>query len=401
MFCSGERYNILMNLIVGLFLPGDIGYVKYRYCIFSGGKFLRWEGEVNDIRTLEVSRQKNLVKYTEDKFGVLNYKFPQSDKGVKTSVIASSDAHAMRSRLFASWNRKSNDDYRLTSSDGVIVVSYFLPVILSKTDGAWTASWDKEALLSLQMDSIRCIWVGSVRYMNAPIPVEDEDAVSAALQELNCFPVFLNQTMHYQFYDGFCKKSLWMVMHHIADVYGPMDHADKGVRAQQHLWYNYNTVHKMFMEKVLEVYQQGYLIWIHGFHLMLLPTIIRRRIAQAKIGYFFHTPFPSSEIWRTMARREDLLRGILGADQIGFHLYEYARHFMTTCHRLLGYNADLNAEGMSTVNVDGRQVIITCIHVGIDLPRLQEVAETPNFVPEIMAWKTKFANKVVISGKYA
>ena len=54
--------------------------------------------------------------------------------------------------------------------------------------------------------------------------------------------------------------------------------------------------------------------------------------------YFFHTPFPSSEIWRTMSRREDLLRGILGADQIGFHLFEYARHFLTTCRRLLVQN---------------------------------------------------------------
>ncbi|RYH28698.1 hypothetical protein EON65_11220 [archaeon] len=62
-------------------------------------------------------------------------------------------------------------------------------------------------------------------------------------------------------------------------------------------------MHTLFRERILEVFQQNYLIWIHGFHLMLLPTFLRRRLPHAKIGYYFHTPFPSSELWRTMARR--------------------------------------------------------------------------------------------------
>ncbi|CAN0305050.1 unnamed protein product [Ectocarpus sp. 13 AM-2016] len=85
------------------------------------------------------------------------------------------------------------------------------------------------------------------------------------------------------------------------------------------------------------------MIWVHGFHLLLLPSFLTRVLRTARVGLFLHTPFPSSEIFRTLPFREDLLRGMLNADQIGFHLFEYARHFITCCKRILGLN-----EGDST-----------------------------------------------------
>jgi len=137
------------------------------------------------------------------------------------------------------------------------------------------------------------------------------------------------------------------VLHHIADVYAPLAVNDFGAQAQQDLWFTYTTVNRLFRDKIVEVYQAGDLVWIHGFHLMLVPTFLRKKLQLAKIGVFFHTPFPSSEIWRTMPRREDLLRGILGADQIGFHLYEYARHFLSSCRRLLGFNGEMSLRAYS------------------------------------------------------
>lgn len=351
------------------------------------------------IRYVTVQKNRALRQIIEDRFGSLELEdygiAPPSPSRVVTVNV---DDSSQRKRVFSSWSRRSTNDQDVGKHDAVIIVSYFLPVILSKdSNGRWQAAWDKENLLSMQLDA-RTIWVGSIRYANAPIPVEEEDSVAALLSLMNCFPVFINQTMHHQFYEIYCKQNLWLVMHHIADVYGPLNHTDKSVKTQQQLWFNYSTVHKLFREKVVEIFQPGYLIWIHGFHLLLLPTFLRRIIPQAKIGYFFHTPFPSSEIWRTMSRREDLLRGILGADQIGFHLYEYARHFLTTCHRLLGYNSDVNSSGLMTVNVDGREVAITCIHVGVDLPRLNEVFTSDPFTPEVRMWKSKFPNKVIVSG---
>jgi trehalose 6-phosphate synthase/phosphatase len=381
------------------YLPGDEGTVTYRYAIFVNGKFSRWERN-GELRVFKPPRNKTQLYIVEDKFDVIEDVELSAPKSPGKVVNSTHGHSSLRRRVFSSWSSHSAlNTQELSQTDSVIIVSYFLPVVLSKRPGGgWQAAWDVENLLSLQLDSTRTVWVGSVRYGSAPIPVEEEEAVASVLAAMNCFPVFINQNMHHQFYDIYCKQNLWMVMHHIADVYGPLNQSDKSVKTQQTLWYNYSTVHKLFREKVTEVFQAGSMIWIQGFHLLLLPSFLRRFIPQAKIGYFFHTPFPSSEIWRTMARREDLLRGILGADQIGFHLYEYARHFLTTCHRLLGYNSEVNSAGRMIVNVDGREVAITCIHVGVDLPRLNDMFAAESFKRELLSLKNVFRGKVVISG---
>ena len=334
-----------------IFLPGDVGSVTYRYCVFSGGKFNRWEGDGKISRALVTEGSENLTKADRDSsrivdsFGIihagdsmalmpspptsLTYN-ASKNSSISTSVL---EGLSFRSRQFADWGRKTKIDGNLKATDGVIIVAYFLPVNLHRSrNGAWSATWDNENILSLTLDA-RATFVGSVRYHGAPIPVDEEEAVTIALMGLNCHPIFINQPTHYQFYDLYCKQSLWLMLHHVADVYGPLKQADIGAKGQQDLWFTYSTVNRIFRDKVVEVFQAGDMVWIQGFHLMLLPSFLRRFLQQARIGYFFHTPFPSSEIWRRMTRREDLLRGILAADQIGFHLYEYARHFLTTCHR--------------------------------------------------------------------
>eukprot|EP00600_Ochromonadales_sp_CCMP1393_P004943 CAMPEP_0174970528 /NCGR_PEP_ID=MMETSP0004_2-20121128/9438_1 /TAXON_ID=420556 /ORGANISM="Ochromonas sp., Strain CCMP1393" /LENGTH=1105 /DNA_ID=CAMNT_0016220279 /DNA_START=122 /DNA_END=3439 /DNA_ORIENTATION=- len=381
----------------GVFIPGD-PKLTYRYCIFSGGKFDRWENDGTLRRTLQLERTKGFAKQTEDMWGILHYE-TRSPEISPVKFHATEGGGSGKSKHFAEWSKRTHVDSELNSSDGVIVVSYFLPVVLSKDSGsgAWSASWDKENLLSLQLDARLC-WIGTVRYQNAPIPIEEEEAVSRALAELSCYPVFLNQNMHVQFYDLFCKQNLWPIMHHNSDVYGPLNLNDIGAKAQQSLWFVYSTVHKMFREKVLEMYQSNYLIWIHGFHLLLLPSFLRRRIPSAKIGYFFHTPFPSSEIWRIMSRREDLLRGILGADQVGFHLYEYARHFVTTCQRLMGCSSERSTSGKIVINVDGRDVSVTCIHVGVDFPRVEEILVSKAFENQMRLWKNQFKDRIIVAG---
>ena len=134
-------------------------------------------------------------------------------------------------------------------------------------------------------------WVGSVRYNGAPVPVEEEMAVANLLATMNCYPVFITQIMHHQFYEIFCKQNLWLLTHHIADVYGPLNQTDIGAKGQQDLWFAYSTVNRLFRDKVVEIYQKGDLVWIHGFHLMLLPSFLRRFLTLAKIGYFSTHPF--------------------------------------------------------------------------------------------------------------
>jgi trehalose 6-phosphate synthase/phosphatase len=155
-------------------------------------------------------------------------------------------------------------------------------------------------------------------------------------------------------------------MHQIGDVFGPMNLADIGAKSQQDLWFTYSTVNRLFKDKVVEAFHQGDMVWIHGFHLMLLPSFLRRVLQSARIGFFFHTPFPSSEIWKTIPRRDDLLRGILAADQIGFHLFEYARNFFTACRKILELYTINKKGGFLGIEYNGRTIILNVNHIGIN-----------------------------------
>jgi trehalose 6-phosphate synthase/phosphatase len=314
--------------------------------------------------------------------------------GGRISIATASKVTTTKARKFKEWNRRASIDQSVSSSDTAIVVSYFLPVIVNRSpQGRWSATWDDETLLSMQT-SVRMTRIGTVRYPGG-IPVDEEDAVAHALMELNCYPIFISQKNHFQFYEIYCKKILWPMINHVTDVYGQEVDNDSA-QTQQDVWYIYTTVNRLFRDKIVEVYHRGNLIWIHGFHLMLLPTFVRRSINLAKIGLFFHTPFPSSEIWRTLDKREELLRGILGADHLGFHLYEYARHFLVCCHRLLGHNHEAK-DGKISLDVDGREVTITCMHVGVDLAKVQEAIASPDYQQDVESWKTKFPNKVIFA----
>jgi trehalose 6-phosphate synthase/phosphatase len=155
---------------------------------------------------------------------------------------------------------------------------------------------------------------------------------------------------------------------------GPI-HGDGGKEAE--LWSAYNSVNRKFAEVVVQCFNEGDLVWIHGFHLLILPSYLTRRIPMAKVGLFLHTPFPSSEIFRTLWCREDILRGMLNADQVGFHLFEYARHFLTCCRRLLGLNygmiPDLSGGHTLAIDTNGRHVAVTSIHAGVEPPVLNQV----------------------------
>ena len=155
---------------------------------------------------------------------------------------------------------------------------------------------------------------------------------------------------------------------------GPI-HGDGGREGE--LWAAFTAVNRYFTDAIIQCFNEGDLIWIHGFHLMILPSFLTRRISMAKIGIFLHTPFPSSEIFRTLWCREDLLRGMLNADQVGFHLFEYARHFLTCCRRLLGLNYGMFPDSSGghnlAIDTNGRHVSVTSIHAGVEPPVLHQV----------------------------
>ena len=333
----------------------------------------------------------------------------------------------------------------LNSTDGLVVVSAFLPIILHRSAaGEWSADWDYEMLLSMQTH-LRVTRVGVVKWRGwhgntggedgspeAGVPKSERHKVEECLQRFNCVPIWIDPVLFGEMYNGFCKGVLWPVLHNVTSVYssrpddnkarnsgpGRMDtssdaafseysmddveqgpiHGGRGREAE--LWSAYTAVNRQFADVVVQYFNEGDLVWIHGFHLLILPSYLTRRIPMAKIGIFLHTPFPSSEIFRTLWCREDLLRGMLNADQVGFHLFEYARHFLTSCRRLLGLNYGMipDQSGGHTLAIDtnGRHVCVTSIHAGVEPPVLNQILSHGSTMEKASAIRNRFQGKHIM-----
>ncbi|KAK3488530.1 glycosyltransferase family 20-domain-containing protein [Neurospora crassa] len=156
-------------------------------------------------------------------------------------------------------------------------------------------------------------------------------------------------------YSHFCKQILWPVFHY------QIPDNPKSKAYEDHSWKYYVNVNQAFADKIVKNWKKGDTVWIHDYHLLLVPGMIRKKIPEAKIGFFLHVAFPSSEVFRCLAVRKELLEGMLGANLIGFQIREYARHFLQTCSRILSVEA--TPDGLQ---LEDRFVDVINLPIGID-----------------------------------
>ncbi len=193
------------------------------------------------------------------------------------------------------------------------------------------------------------VWVG---WPGTVVPPTLERRVVQRLARTNLHPVFLSQAEEEDFYGKVCNDTLWPLFHYFSDR----------LRITPEAWQRYVEVNERFAESILAQCEPTSRVWIHDFHLMLVPAILRRRAPQLSIGFFLHTPFPSSEVYRLLPAREQLLRGVLGADYVSFQIGDYARHFRSSCLRILGIDSEPD-----WLELDGRRVGIGVDPIGIDV----------------------------------
>ncbi|KAH7443383.1 hypothetical protein KP509_02G031900 [Ceratopteris richardii] len=277
-----------------------------------------------------------------------------------------------------------------------IIVSNTLPLCARKDEcGSWSFTWDDNSLLLQMRDgypkSTDVLYVGCIT--EEIDPSQREKVTGILLEKFNCVPVFVSSDLRHKYFDGFCKHQLWPLFHYMLPVT-----PEHGVRFDRSLWQAYVSVNKMFANKVMEVInpEEDY-IWVHDYHLMALPTFLRKRFFKVKLGFFLHTPFPASEIYRTLPVREEILRGLLNADLIGFQTFDYARHFLSCCSRMLGIHFKTE-RGYIGLEYFGRTVGIKIMPVGIHMGRLMDTlayAETQVKIDEL---KCHYKNKIIILG---
>jgi trehalose 6-phosphate synthase/phosphatase len=213
--------------------------------------------------------------------------------------------------------------------------------------------------------------------------VKPDEAASKMLADMRLEPVDIPADEYTGYYEGFSNGAIWPLFHYL------LEHCS----FDPEVWAAYRRVNERFAEKILEHAKDDDTIWIHDYQLMLVPAMIREKLPSARIGFFLHIPFPSSEVLRVMPQREELLRGLLGADLIGVHTHEYADHLSRSFRRVLGLEAR-----QGVVNLAGRGVRIESHPLGIDIESQKKAAYSDEAEQILTRYKRTIGDSQVILG---
>jgi trehalose 6-phosphate synthase/phosphatase len=219
------------------------------------------------------------------------------------------------------------------------------------------------AALRSAHDPARSLWIGWAGE-SVPLTPAQQAAVDRELEEQRvvAIPLSADEVRHY--YDGFSNAVLWPLFHYLLDKV----HLDA-----RRDWEVYRSVNERFAEHIARVYRPGDVVWVHDYQLALVPQMLRARIPDARIGFFLHIPFPSSEVFRLLPWREAILRGLLGADLIGFHTASYRHNFAFSAARVIGLEPDVDE-----IVHDGRRIRLGVHPIGIDAGIIADLASNPN-----------------------
>ena len=230
-------------------------------------------------------------------------------------------------------------------------------------------------------------WVGTLGMPTSDLTDHLKENISETLEDdYESLTVFVEDGDFDGHYERYCKTILWPIFH-----YQIPDHP-KSKAFEDHSWKFYVKVNQAFADRIAKNYKKGDIIWIHDYHLLLVPALLRAKLPEAQIGFFMHTAFPSSEIFRVLATRTDLLEGILGANMVGFQTEEYSHHFLQTCSRLL----NVEASKYGVLLEDGRYVHVNTLPIGIDPTGLDVVRSFPEVGEWIKTISEKYADQRLI-----
>lgn len=268
-----------------------------------------------------------------------------------------------------------------------IIVSNRLPVTVIRDHNNFTLKESVGGLatgVSAVFEKSEGIWIGWPGIPSDELSMEEREDLDMILRRHNFEPVFITTSDIEGYYQGYSNKTLWPLFHYFSNY---------TVFSDNTMWRIYLEVNRKFAKKILSIYRENDIIWIHDYHLFLVPQMIRKEIPDATIGFFLHIPFPSYEIFRLLPERKELLEGVLGADLIGFHTYDYVRHFLSSVRRIVGIE-----HHMGRLWVGRRQITASAFPMGIDTDRFINVARSEETMKKIEIYRKKLhGRKLVLS----
>jgi trehalose 6-phosphate synthase/phosphatase len=203
------------------------------------------------------------------------------------------------------------------------------------------------------------VWVGWSGLTDEEISTEMQQKVDDAVQNEQCVGVNLTEDDIQHYYYGFSNRTLWPLFHYFLDY----------TEFEKEAWESYKRVNDKFAKVVIDQIEDGDKVWIHDYQLLLLPQLIKAEKPDVPIGFFLHIPFPSYEIFRTFPKRKEILEGMLGSDLLGFHTYDYERHFLSSVKRIANKEVKFNK-----IAHDNRIIKVDSFPMGIDYKKFEDAA---------------------------
>jgi trehalose 6-phosphate synthase/phosphatase len=246
----------------------------------------------------------------------------------------------------------SGDEVQIRQSSGGLV---------SALKGYFEQSKEKETEFEEK------IWVGSCDFTE-----EDWQNNKDSLQgsDFTVEPIFVNKEIYADYYEGFSNSTIWPLFHYFPSI----------TEYEKKFFDAYTKVNESFAKRIIDIMQPDDVIWVHDYQLMVLPQMLRKANAEATIGFFLHIPFPTYEIFRLLPKKwkDDILKGMLGADLVGFHTYDYAQYFISSCKMILGVDNHYN-----NIQNFNRLVKADLFPIGIDYDKFKTASEDK----EVIAYK--------------
>lgn len=222
-------------------------------------------------------------------------------------------------------------------------------------------------------------WDGGTKGMPATLPDSD----------IRLLPIGLHAAQVRDYYRGFANATMWPLLHN----------AIEKPRFERSWWRVYQEVNGVFAQRTLGAIAEypDAIAWVHDYHLMLVPQLLRARRPAQPIGFFLHVPWPSPDIYARLPWREQVLTGLLGADVIGFHTDDYRFNFLRSVVGQLGHSG-VEIRGSSVVLTDGREVVTVTAPISIDVADFAATAADPEVKESLKALEEQFSGRTVLLG---
>lgn len=254
----------------------------------------------------------------------------------------------------------------MSNEDRIIICTAHLPFEIDRnSDGKFEIRIRDDSLIysilykMKESEFCEVFWIGMLKnFMN--FSEEELNDLNQFLETKNIFIVNTTETEY---------KNYWIFINNILApifVENTIDMHNKYLINYEEYFMAYKSVNHKFADIIYNQVQESDLIMINDTHLMLIPNTLLTKNANARIGIYFHMAIPSSDVFITFPYHLELLKSVLLCDIIGFHVFQFARNFLTLCKRSLGIFYEIKFRGFFTLNYLGRHIIIRIMHAGVD-----------------------------------